>query len=94
MSYIKLVNGVEVEMTLEEIAERQAEEAAFEAARPQRAMGALRSKRNKLLVESDWTQVADAPVDQTAWASYRQVLRDLPANTTDPFNPVWPVKPE
>lgn len=57
------------------------------------AWKALRSRRDNLLADSDWTQVADAPVNQSAWATYRQALRDLPANTTDPFNPVWPVKP-
>jgi hypothetical protein len=35
--------------------------------------------RNAKLVASDWTQVADAPVDKSAWATYRQALRDLPA---------------
>lgn len=53
----------------------------------------LRNERVKLLAASDWTQVPDAPVDQQAWATYRQSLRDLPANTTDPRNPVWPTRP-
>ena len=53
----------------------------------------LRNTRNIELSLSDWTQVADAPVDATAWATYRQSLRDLPANTTDPRNPTWPTKP-
>ena len=57
------------------------------------AWKALRSTRDRLLSESDWTQVADAPVDNLAWAIYRQALRDLPANTSDPLNPVWPDKP-
>lgn len=57
------------------------------------AMNFLRKKRNELLLASDWTQLADAQVNKDAWASYRQELRDLPQNTTDPFNPVWPVKP-
>ena len=35
--------------------------------------------RNAQLAMSDWTQVADAPVDKAAWATYRQALRDLPA---------------
>lgn len=35
--------------------------------------------RNAQLAASDWTQVADAPVDKAAWATYRQALRDLPA---------------
>ena len=54
----------------------------------------VREERNRLLMQSDWTQIADAPVDAVAWAEYRQALRDLPANTTDPENPVWPTPPE
>lgn len=42
----------------------------------------LRIQRDKLLVESDWTQVADAPVDKQAWATYRQQLRDFPTTWT------------
>jgi hypothetical protein len=38
----------------------------------------LRAARDRALSASDWTQVADAPVDQQAWATYRQALRDLP----------------
>jgi hypothetical protein len=57
------------------------------------AWAALRSERNRRLATCDWTQVADAPVDAAAWAAYRQALRELPDNTTDPFNPVWPSKP-
>jgi len=53
----------------------------------------LRGSRDRLLTSSDWTQVPDAPVDQAAWATYRQALRDLPANTTDPRDVVWPTRP-
>ena len=35
--------------------------------------------RNAQLRASDWTQTLDAPVDKDAWATYRQALRDLPA---------------
>ena len=38
----------------------------------------LRRQRDIALMNSDWTQVLDAPVDRTAWATYRQALRDLP----------------
>ena len=38
----------------------------------------VRAQRNALLAECDWTQVADAPVDDLAWAAYRQALRDIP----------------
>lgn len=54
---------------------------------------ALRAERDRLLTESDRTQLVDAPFDQAAWAEYRQQLRDLPANTEDPASPVWPVPP-
>jgi hypothetical protein len=53
----------------------------------------LRIKRNSLLNMSDWTQIEDAQVDKNAWAEYRQTLRDLPQNTIDPENPVWPTPP-
>lgn len=53
----------------------------------------VRSQRNALLAASDWTQVADAPVDQTAWAAYRQALRDVPDQEGFPASVVWPVAP-
>lgn len=49
--------------------------------------------RNGALEKTDWTQVADSPVDRAAWAEYRQALRDLPENTDDPNNVDWPVQP-
>ena len=58
-----------------------------------RAWLMLRRKRASMLSHSDWTQVPDAPVDRLAWAEYRQALRDLPSNTTDPRNPNWPTTP-
>lgn len=54
----------------------------------------VRNQRNALLTASDWTQVADAPVDQVAWAEYRQALRDVTTQEGFPHNVVWPVKPE
>ena len=42
----------------------------------------MRLHRDRLLKESDWTQVNDAPVDQQAWATYRQALRDFQATWT------------
>ena len=52
----------------------------------------IRVERNKLLVESDWTQLPDAPVDAAAWATYRQALRDITAEA-NPFAIVWPESP-
>ena len=42
----------------------------------------MRLHRDRLLKESDWTQLPDAPVDRQAWATYRQALRDFPATWT------------
>jgi len=53
-----------------------------------------RLARNRLLNNSDWTQMSDAPVDQAAWATYRQALRDLPDQPGFPADIVWPKKPE
>mgnify|MGYP003643299389 FL=1 len=50
----------------------------------------LRGERNRLLAASDFSQLADAAVDAAAWATYRQALRDLPANTPDPTDVTWP----
>lgn len=51
---------------------------------------AIRVTRDRLLRETDWTQLPDAPVDKARWAIYRQELRDLPAQT----EPAWPKRPD
>jgi hypothetical protein len=53
----------------------------------------IRDERNQMLSESDWTQVADAPVDKAAWATYRQELRDITDQAGFPYNVVWPIPP-
>ena len=53
----------------------------------------VRADRNAKLTASDWTQVADAPVDKAAWATYRQALRDLTAQPGFPWSVDWPVAP-
>lgn len=58
--------------------------------------GLFKDQRNALLAASDWTQAADSPLSdakKAEWATYRQALRDLPANTSDPANPTWPTPP-
>ena len=57
------------------------------------AWTSVRAKRDALLAASDWTQVADAPVDAAAWATYRQELRDLPQNYILPDDIEWPEEP-
>ena len=60
----------------------------------------LRFERGQRLYASDWTQIADAaltPEQKTAWQTYRQALRDVPANNadiTDLNQVVWPTEPQ
>ena len=62
----------------------------YEAAKPWED---LRSERNRRLAETDWWAFSDSPAITDAQKAYRQALRDLPANTSDPANPSWPTKP-
>jgi len=52
----------------------------------------LRAERDRLLTETDYLALADSTLTDEM-RTYRQALRDLPANTVDPANPVWPTKP-
>ena len=57
----------------------------------------LRKERNKRIAQTDYLAIPDYPHPteevKQAWLDYRQALRDLPANTTDPENPIWPTPP-
>ena len=85
MTQYKLVDGVEIELTQEEIAQRKAEEDAWKAGAFDRAIAQLRQRRNALLASSDWTVLSDSPLSQTektAWLEYRQALRDITEGVT------------
>lgn len=60
------------------------------------ALNALRRRRDKLLTECDWVATrafaTDTPIPDE-WKTYMQALRDLPTETEDPANPVWPTIP-
>jgi hypothetical protein len=58
------------------------------------AVHAARFQRDAMLAASDWTQVPDAPVDQEAWAAYRQALRDVTQQSGWPRDINWPVAPQ
>jgi hypothetical protein len=64
-----------------QVADKTAEDIAAEV---DTKAAQLRRQRDIALMNSDWTQVLDAPVDRTAWATYRQALRDLPQDTNFP----------
>ena len=53
----------------------------------------VRQQRDQKLKDSDWTQLADAPVDDLVWATYRQALRDLPKAEGFPWDMAWPKDP-
>ena len=83
-----------VPLTTEEIAER---EAYARDILPGIQLEDLRRERDRRLAETDWiiTMHKEKGTNiPAAWKTYRQALRDLPANTEDPANPVWPTKPE
>jgi hypothetical protein len=82
-----------VPFTPEEEAEWDKKEREWASSETLRAAGNVRERRNTLLTESDWTQVLDAAVDQSAWAAYRQSLRDIPQQEGFPSNVTWPDKP-
>jgi len=68
-------------------------DAAWPAVRDALAWDRVRAERDRLLAASDWTQVADAPVDAAVWAVYRQALRDVPQDFASPDAVVWPTAP-
>ena len=55
----------------------------------------IRLKRDTLLMSTDWTMISDTSVDQAAWKTYRQLLRDIPQTYKDktPDDVVWPTQP-
>lgn len=69
------------------------QEAAYKARKDAEQGSAVRADRNRRLSDCDWTQLADAPVDKTAWATYRQSLRDFPTQAGFPWSVQWPDKP-
>jgi hypothetical protein len=89
------INGNRVQFTSEEETARDAEEKAVADAAPARALANLRSKRNRLLAETDYCALSDVTLSDDM-KTYRKDLRDLPAgkDTVDKCNnATWPTKP-
>ena len=82
MPRYKLVNGVRVQFTAEEEAARDAEELAWTNGAKDRAMAALRDKRNLLLAETDHYGLSDVTMS-SEMTTYRTKLRDLPGTIAD-----------
>ena len=73
-----------------EVVDKTAEEIAADVASK---AANVRAARDRALSASDWTQVADSPVNQLDWALYRQALRDVPAQDGFPWDIDWPEQP-
>ena len=95
MAEHKLVDGIQIPLSAEEIAQRQADELAWQNGAFDRALASLRTKRNSLLAATDYLALSDNTLS-TAMSSYRQSLRDITENinTVAQVNAVvFPVKP-
>ena len=95
----KIVNGIQVPLTAEEMAQRQADEASWSAGAFDRAMNDLRQKRNALLSATDYTVLQDSTFTDAQvaeWVVYRQALRDITKGLTTKDEVeavVFPTKP-
>ena len=95
MAEHKLVDGVQIPLSAEEIAQRQAEEIAWNNGAFDRSLASLRAKRNSLLAQTDYLALSDNTLS-AAMSSYRQSLRDLTEglSTVEQVNSiVFPTKP-
>jgi len=95
----KMVNGIYVDLTQDELVDYESRLSQHIAEMPARALNLLREQRNQLLAQSDWMAVSDRVMTQ-AQIDYRQALRDLPANSEPQLdengnltNVTWPTKP-
>ena len=89
------INGNKVQFTAEEETARDNEETAYANAAPARALADLRSKRNRLLAETDFHGMSDNTM-ASDMTTYRQNLRDITngVDTVDKCNNIsWPTKP-
>ena len=89
------INGNRVQFTAEEETARDNEEAAWANAAPARALANLRSRRNRLLAETDYLALSDNTLSDDM-KTYRKDLRDLPAGKDTVKkceDATWPTKP-
>ena len=89
------INGTKVQFTADEETARDAEEQAWADAAPARALADLRTKRNRLLAETDYLALSDSTLSSDM-TTYRQALRDLPAGKDTVAKcegATWPTKP-
>ena len=89
------INGNRVQFTSAEETARDAEEATWANAAPARALADMRTRRTRLLAETDFYALSDVTMSSDM-TTYRQALRDLPAGkdtVSKCENATWPTKP-
>jgi len=69
------------------------QEAAYKATKDAEQATNVRRQRTEKLNDCDWTQIADSTADKTAWATYRQALRDITTASGFPWTMTWPTQP-
>jgi hypothetical protein len=69
------------------------QETAYKAMKDAEQAASVRTSRTEKLKDSDWTQIADSTADKTAWATYRQALRDITSQAGFPWTITWPESP-
>ena len=69
------------------------QETAYKAMKDAEQAKSVRASRTQLLKDCDWTQIADSTADKTAWATYRQALRDITTQAGFPWTMTWPDAP-
>jgi len=69
------------------------QETAYKAMKDAEQAASVRNQRTQLLKDCDWTQIADSTADKTAWATYRQALRDITGQAGFPWTITWPNDP-
>ena len=84
----KIVDGVVVDMTASELAQKQADDDSLS----DKLSESVRSERNILLSETDYLALTDNTLSSTM-SEYRQALRDITSQSGFPTNVTWPTKP-
>ena len=86
------INGERVQFTADEETARDDEEQAWADGANDRAAAQVREERDAKLAACDWMANSDVTM-ASAWTTYRQGLRDVPAQSGFPTNITWPTKP-
>ena len=92
MARTKIIDGVSIPFTAEDEAAWDAQEAEWAASADDRKAEEVRRERDAKLFSTDWRASSDLTLS-TEWSTYRQALRDVPAQSGFPNDITWPEEP-